>query len=110
MVQVETKESTAKNDTDYSEAISIIIDAISSHAEKLSNIAKSTEELDPVLLEGETSTGFYVRAFIDPKIAAKIFLKHGYSAYLALGLDAPRKMWDELAAVFGLELVLSIDL
>lgn len=110
MERVKTKEPTAKNAIDYSDAISIVIDAIASHAEKLSNIAKSTEELDPVMLEGETTTGYFVKAFVDPRIAAKIFLKYGYSTYAVLELDAPQEMWDELAEIFGLKHVLVVDL
>lgn len=110
MEQIESKKSAAKKDIDFHDALSVITDAIASHAERISKISKSTEDLDPVTLEGKTTKGDFVHILVDPKIVAKVLYEYDYSVYAVLELDAPQGMWDELAEIFGLERVFRVDL
>lgn len=92
------------------EALKTIQQKISDYRTKLEDIANGTTELDPVLLDGETTTGYYCQLMIDPKTAASIMMKHDYPIYATLGEDAPDEMWRELADEYGLGSVSSVDL
>lgn len=92
------------------EALEIIQQKISDYRTKLEAITLCTTDLDPVMLDGETNTGYYCQLMIDPKTAANIMLKHDYPIYATLGEDAPDEMWRELADEYGLSSVSSVDL
>lgn len=76
---------------------------------KYATIAK-TEEQDPIMVEGETSTGYYCQLMADPKDVAKILLEYDYPVWRVLGEDAPDAMWEDLGRKFGLEHVCLVDL
>lgn len=69
-----------------------------------------TEERDPIMVEGETSTGYYCQLMADPKDVAKILLECNYPVWRVLDEDAPRAMWEYLGRKFGLEYVCSVGL
>ena len=72
--------------------------------------AKTLEEQDPIMIEGETKTGYYCQLMVDPKEAAKIVSDYNYAVYKVLGEDFPDEMWEALAEEYGLGTVTSIDL
>lgn len=92
------------------EALEIIQQKISDYRTKLEAITLSTADCEPVLLDGETTTGYYCNLMINPKTAASIMLKYDYPIFATLGEDAPREMWRELADEYGLGSVSSVDL
>ena len=63
--------------TKLAEAVRIVKNAIYAEVERLEKIA-GEEECDPVMLEGETATGYAVRVLADPAKVAKIMLSHWY--------------------------------
>ena len=92
-----------------SEAVRIVREAINAEENRLKGIANS-EENDPVMLEGETSTGYYAQMLVGSAKAAKIMLDYQYPLYKVLQEDAPQGMWDELARMTGLYSVCTVDL
>lgn len=65
---------------------------------------------DPVMIEGETRTGYYCQLMVDPRDIAPILLKYEYPIYRVLEEDPPEQMWCELGEKFGLDTVTSFDL
>lgn len=90
-------------------ALKIVNAAISREYERFAKIA-NTEEGDPIMLEGETSTGHYCQLMADPKVVAKIMLDYEYPTWSVLGEDAPEDMWNELGHRFGLATVTGADI
>lgn len=83
--------------------------AIEQERKRLEEIAK-TEEGDPILLEGETTAGYYCQMMVDPKDVAKIALDYNYPVWHILKQDCPEEMWEELGRKFGLATVCLVDL
>lgn len=75
----------------------------------LEEIAK-TEEQDQIMIEGETTAGYYCQLMVDPKDAANIMLDYDYPLYAAMGEDAPDAMWSALGRHYGLRTVSSVDI
>ena len=90
-------------------AVKLVNEAISADEERLKIIASGSDQ-DPIMIEGETDTGYYCQIMVDPKEVARVFLRYDYSIWKVLELDAPDGMWDELARIFGLKTVSSVDL
>lgn len=65
---------------------------------------------DPILIEGETSAGYFCQMMVDPREVAPILLAYNYPVWLALEDDFPDAMWEELGEHFGLASVSSVDL
>ena len=65
---------------------------------------------DPIMIEGETRTGYYCRLMVDPRDIAPILLKYDYPTYRILEDDAPDQMWYDLGEKLGLASVTSFDL
>lgn len=101
-----TKELTRE---DLTAAIKLVHAEIEAYRKELSEI-KAGEDQGPVMVEGETSTGYYCHLMVDPKDAARIMLDYDFPVYKILGEDAPEEMWEEMARKFGLESVSSVDL
>lgn len=95
--------------TKLAEAVRIVKNAIYAEVERLEKIA-GEEEGDPVMLEGETTTGYAVRVLADPAKVAKIMLSHWYPLYKILEEDAPDEMWKELARMVDVAIVFAVDL
>jgi len=70
----------------------------------------STEEQDPVLLEGMTVKGYGCHVLVDPKDVAQLFLEYNYPVWSVLEEEPPIGLWDDLARFYGLESVSSVDL
>ena len=90
-------------------AVPIVNAAITEYRDKLTKIAK-TEESEPILVEGQTTAGYYCQMMVDPKEVAQILLDWEYPTYRILEEEAPQGMWDELGEQFGLSSVSSFDL
>ena len=65
---------------------------------------------DPILIEGETKTGYYCQLMVDPRDVAPILLKYDYPVCRILGEEPPHQMWLDLGEKFGLDSVTSFDL
>lgn len=93
-------------------AVEMVNEAISIERTKLEalTILKEDATPDPVMIEGETETGYYCQMMVDPRDAARILLDHDYPIYKVLGEDFPEEMWNELGRKFGIKTVSSIDL
>lgn len=102
----------AREDTkmELKEAREKIQEAISDYRTKLEAITLTNAELEPIMVEGETETGYYCQLMVDPKEAAKILLEHEYPTWKILEEDYPSAMWQDLAKFYGLAYVTSIDL
>ena len=70
----------------------------------------STDEQDPIILEGTTSTDYACQMMVDPKDVAKVYLEYDYPLWRTLEEDVPIEMWEELARIYGLATVSEVDL
>ena len=91
------------------DAVAVVQKEIRDLRAKYETIAK-TEEQDPIMVEGETTAGYYCQLMVNPQEAAKIFVDYDYALYRVLGEDAPDAMREDLGRKFGLEHVCSVDL
>ena len=91
------------------DAVAVVQKEIRDLRAKYESVAK-TEEQDPILVEGETSAGYYCQLMVNPQEIAKIFVNYDYALYRVLGEDAPDAMWEDLGRKFGLEHICSADL
>ena len=98
-----------RNDEKLAEAVKLVNDAIMAEYKRLEKIAK-TEEDDPILIEGETTAGYFCHLMVDPQDVAKIALEYNYPVWHILQQDYPDGMWEDLGRKFGLETVCSMDL
>ena len=90
-------------------AVKSVNEATRAERQRLEEIAR-TEEGEPILVEGETTAGYYCQLMVDPKDAAKIMLEYDYPVWRVLEEDAPDAMWEDLGRKFGLEHVCLVDL
>ena len=97
-----------KNDK-LDSAVNLVNEAIMAEYKRLEEIAK-TEDGDPILIEGETTAGYFCHLMVDPKEVAKIALEYNYPVWHILQQDYPDAMWEDLGRKFGLATVSSIDL
>ena len=91
-------------------AVNLVNEAIKEEYERLEEIAKSDNEDDPIMIEGETVTGYCCQMAVAPSEVAKIALEYNYPVWHILGQDYPDGMWEDLGRKFGLATVCSIDL
>jgi len=91
-------------------AIERVNEMISDERTKLEAITITNGDLDPIMVEGETETGYYCQMMVNPKECAEIMLAHNYPTWKVLREDAPDAMWNELGRKFGIKTVCSIDL
>ena len=97
-----------KNDK-LDSAVNLVNEAIIAEYKRLEEIAK-TEEGDPIMVEGETTAGYFCQMMVNPKDVAKIALEYNYPVWRILQQDYPDSMWEDLGRKFGLATVCSIDL
>ena len=97
-----------KNDK-LDSAVNLVNEAIMAEYKRLEEISK-TDEGDPILIEGETTAGYFCQLMVDPKEVAKIALEYNYPVWHILKEDYPDVMWEDLGRKFGLATVCSIDL
>ena len=91
------------------DAVAVVQKEIRDLRIKYESVAK-TEEQDSIMVEGETTAGYFCQLMVDPKDVAKIFVDYDYALYRVLGEDAPDAMREDLGRKFGLEHVCSVDL
>lgn len=68
------------------------------------------EDLDPIMVDGQTRSGHNCSLFVNPKEVAQIVLKYDYPVFAVLEEEPPQAMWDDLASHFGLDAVTAFDL
>lgn len=90
-------------------AVKLVNEVIVAEYKRLESLV-NTEENDPILVEGETSAGYYCQMMVDPKDVARILLDYNYPVWRVLEEDAPDGMWEDLGRKFGLTTVSSFDL
>ncbi len=90
-----------------SDAVRIVKEAIDTERKRLEAIK---EDDDPIMLVGETVTGYYAQLMVNPKTVARIMLDYDYPLWTILDEEAPQGMWDQLAKVFGLDCVSEVDI
>ncbi|MBR2993973.1 hypothetical protein IKF43_01080 [Candidatus Saccharibacteria bacterium] len=98
-----------EKDDKLAPAVKLVNEAIAVEYKYLEEVLK-TEENDPIIIEGETTAGYYCQLMVDPKDVAKIMLDYNYPVWRVLEEDAPDSMWEELGHKFGLTRVCSVDL
>lgn len=76
------------------DAVAVVQKEICKWREKYESVAK-TEEQDPIMIEGETSTGYYCQLMADPKNVAKVLLEYDYSVWRVHDEDAPDAMRED---------------
>lgn len=91
-------------------AIERVNEMISDERKKLEAIMLADDDLEPIMIEGETEAGYYCRMMVDPKDCAGIMLKHDYPTRKVLQEDFPDEMWEELGRRFGIVTVSSVDI
>ena len=84
-------------------------EAIAAERKRLEAISK-TEDGDAIMIEGETTAGYFCHMMVDPKDVAKITLEYNYPVWHILQQDYPDGMREDLGRKFGLATVCSIDL
>lgn len=97
-----------ENKVELSEAIKLVNVEIEKNRKLLEDEAKS--EGSPIMVEGETYTGYPVQTMVDPGKVIPICLNYDFPTYKVLEEDFPQGMWDDLAQLLGLEHVYAIDL
>ncbi len=107
--QIDKKKDESISLMDAATAVRMVKDAIDREREKLQKIANDVDQ-SPVMIEGETSEGYYCQLMVDPKDAARIMLEYNYPVWNILMEDAPDAMWRDLARKFGIAVVSSVDL
>lgn len=98
-----------EKDVKLAYAVKLVNEAIVAEYKHLEEVLK-TEENEPIMIEGETTAGYYCQLMVDPKDVAKIMLDYNYPVWRVLEEDAPDSMWEELGYKFGLARVCSVDL
>ena len=98
--------------TEEKDAVEVVNQLISDYRTIIEGVTLVKEDIDcdPIMIDGETSAGYFCRMMVDPKDVAPILLEYDYPIYAVLEEEAPRAMWDALAAKFGLASVSSFDL
>ena len=74
----------AKESMKLSEAVRIVKAAIDAETRRLKQLAESEEE-GPIMLEGRTTSCYYVQLMIDPAKVAPVMLDYWYPAYRVFG-------------------------
>ena len=93
------------------DAVAVVQKEIRKWREKYESVATNENGQDhPIMVEGETTAGYYCQLMVNPQEVAKIFADYDYALYRVLGEDAPDAMWEDLGRKFGLEHVCSVDL
>ncbi|MBR3279237.1 MAG: hypothetical protein IKG01_10140 [Lachnospiraceae bacterium] len=106
----DTRETNTTNSTDeLLNAVKVVQAAIKAKEDRYRKIA-STEEQDPILIEGETRTGYDCQLMVDPKDVAQVFLDYDFALWDTVVGEVSDSMWDRLAEIYGLDRVYSVDL
>ena len=91
------------------DAVAVVQKEIREWHTKYESIVKA-EEQDPIMVEDETTAGYFCQLIVNPQEVAKIFVDDDHALYRVLGEDAPDAMWEDLSRKFGLESICSVDL
>lgn len=103
----ETK--TRRENEELEKAVLIVNKAIESERSKLEKIAR-TDEQSPIMVERETTAGYYCQLMMDPKKIVEILLEYNYPVWKVLGDESPDAMWGDLGRMVGLACVSSVNI
>ena len=92
------------------DAVAVVQKEIRKWREKYESVANENGQDHPIMVEGETTAGYFCQLMVNSREVAKIFVDYDYALYRVLGEDAPDAMWEDLGRKFGLEHVCSVDL
>ena len=98
-----------QDNNELSKAVKIVQEAIRAQENYYKKIVE-TDGQSLVMLEGETSTGYYCQMMVDPKDVAKVFLDYQYPIWSVLDEEPPMGMWERLAEIYGLSSVGSVNI
>ena len=73
-------------DDKLASAINLVNEAIREEYKRIEGITK-TEEEEPIMVEGETTAGYFCHLMVDPKDVAKIAIEYNYPVWHILGED-----------------------
>lgn len=60
--------------------------------EKYESVANGNGQDHPIMVEDETTAGYFCQLMVNPKEVAEIFVDYDYALYRVLGEDAPDAM------------------
>ncbi len=69
-----------KKDDKLISAVKLVNEAIMAEYKRLEEVSK-TEESEPIMVEGETTAGYFCQLTVDPKDVAKIMLDYNYPVW-----------------------------
>ena len=92
------------------DAVAVVQKEIREWRTKYEFVANEDGQDYPIIVESETSAGYFCQLMVNPQEVAKIFVDYDYALYHVLGEDAPDSMWEDLDRKFRLESVCSVDL
>ena len=90
-------------------AVELVNSAIAEEESRSRRIIEGDEDTH-IVIDGETETGYYCQIQVDAKKVAEVYLRYDYSIYRIFGQEVSDNMWNELACMFGLGSVDSVDL
>ena len=102
-------EASKPTEMELEQAVKIVNAAIRKEEERYRKIANSDDQ-EPVLVEGCTTTNYNCQLMVDPKTLAHVLLHNEYPTWKILGTESPDSMWEDLGKIYGLEYVTSFDL
>lgn len=89
---------------ELNEAVKLVNSAIAEGESRLRG-----DDDSHIIVDEETETGYYCQIQVDAKKVAEVYLRYDYPIYRILGQEVLDSMWIELARMFGLSSVDSVD-
>lgn len=90
-------------------AVELVNSAIAEEESRSRKIIEGDKDTH-IVIDGETETGYYCQIQVDAKKVAEVYLRYDYPIYRIFGQEVSDNMWVELACMFGLGSVDSVDL
>lgn len=63
---------------------------------KYKSVTNENGQDHPIMVEDETTAGYFCQLMVNPQEVAKIFDDYDYALYRVLGEDTPDAMWEDL--------------
>ena len=78
------------------DAVAVVQKGIRKWRERYKSVTNKNGQDHPIMVEGETTTGYFCQLMANPQEVAKIFVDYDYALYRILGEDALDTMWEDL--------------
>ena len=98
-----------KANINIKDAVELVNSEIAAYEENLQFLLTNKEN-EPIMVEGETHTGYHCMMMVDPADVARVLLDFNYPTIHILEQEPPYDLWEELGRKFGLKTVSSFDL